>query len=192
MIINVNSIRIGNILEYQNRSWQVLKRDHVKPGKGGAFVQVEMKDIVHGTKTNVRFSSSDSVEKAHLESKKYQYQYMDQDELVVMDMESFEQINFAKTLLGDSLPFLQENMNVSVEYCNDNPINILLPETVILEIIEADAVVKNQTASSSYKPAKLENQVRIMVPQFVESGDRVVVRTGDASYVERAKGVKPS
>ncbi len=187
MIINANSIRVGNVIEYQNKSWQVLKRDHVKPGKGGAYVQVEMKDIINGTKTNVRFISTETIEKAHLESKKYQYQYMDQDDLVVMDMETFEQHNFSKTLLGESLPFLQEEMNISVEYCNDNPINIILPETVTLEIVEADAVVKNQTASSSYKPAKLENGVRVMVPQFIASGDRIVVRTADSTYVERAK-----
>lgn len=187
MIISANSIRIGNVIEYQKRSWQVLKRDHVKPGKGGAYVQVEMKDIVSGTKTNVRFSSSDNIEKAHLESKKYQYQYMDQNDLVVMDMESFEQFNFSQDLLGDSLPFLQEGMDIEVEYCNEKPIFIKLPETVTLEVVEADAVVKNQTASSSYKPAKLENDVRVMVPQFIESGDKIVVRTEDSTYVERAK-----
>lgn len=187
MIINANSIRVGNVIEYQNNSWKVLKRDHVKPGKGGAYVQIEMKDIINGTKNNIRFNSSDSIEKAHLESKKYQYQYMDQDDLIAMDMESFESFNFSKDLLGDALPFLSEEMEIKVEYCNDNPINIVLPETVILEIAEADAVVKNQTASSSYKPAKLENGVKVMVPQFVSSGDKIVVRTEDATYVERAK-----
>ncbi len=187
MIINANSIRVGNVIEYQNNSWKVLKRDHVKPGKGGAFIQVEMKDIIHGTKTNVRFISSENIEKSHLESTKYQYQYMDKDDLVVMNMETFEQFNFSKDLLGDALPFLQEGMEIEVEYCNGNPINVNLPETVILEVVEADAVVKNQTASSSYKPAKLENGVRVMVPQFVASGDFVVVKTDDSTYVERAK-----
>ena len=186
-IISANSIRIGNVIEHQNRSWRVLKREHVKPGKGGAYVQVEMKDIISGTKTNVRFISTDSIEKAHLESKKYQYQYMDQNDLVVMDMESFEQFHFSKDLLGNALPFLQEEMEIEVEYCNDEAININLPETVILEIAEADAVVKNQTASSSYKPAKLENGVKVMVPQFIESGNRIVVRTADSTYVERSK-----
>jgi len=150
-------------------------------------VQVEMKDIVNGTKNNVRFSSSDNIEKAHLESKKYQYHYMDQDELVVMDMESFETHQFNKELLGESLPFLQENMDVKIEYCNDKAIAIMLPETVILEITEADAVVKGQTAASSNKPAILENGVRIMVPPFIVSGNKVVVKTEDGSYVERAK-----
>lgn len=187
MIINANSIRVGNVIQYQNKSWQVLKREHVKPGKGGAYIQVEMKDIIVGTKTNVRFNSSENIEKAHLESKKYQYQYADKDEIVVMDMETFEQFNFSKKLLGETLPFLQDGMEVQVEYCNGEAINMTLPETVILEVVEADAVVKNQTATSSYKPAKLENGVKVMVPQFVESGDRVVVRTEDATYVERAK-----
>jgi elongation factor P len=187
MQINANSIRVGNIIEYQNNSWQVLKRDHVKPGKGGAFVQVEMKDIVNGTKANVRFQSSENIEKAHLENKKFQYQYMDQEDIVVMDMKSYEQLNFNKKLLGDQLPFLQDEMEVTVEYCNDKPINISPPTNVVLEIIQADAVVKNQTASSSYKPAILENDVKIMVPAFVESGDRVVVKTEDGTYVERAK-----
>ena len=187
MIISANSIRIGNVLEYQKRSWQVLKKDHVKPGKGGAYVQIEMKDIVSGTKTNVRFISTENVSKAHLESKKYQYQYMDNKDLVVMDMKSFESFNFSQDLLGDSLSFLQDEMDIEVEYCNEEPINIKLPEFVTLEIVEADVVVKNQTASSSYKPAKLENGVKVMVPQFVESGNKIVVRTDDATYVERAK-----
>ncbi|MDA0902688.1 MAG: elongation factor P [Proteobacteria bacterium] len=187
MQINANSIRVGNVIEYNNNLWVVLKKNHVQPGKGGAYVQIEMKDIVNGTKNNVRFISSENIEKAHLEGKKYQYQYMDRDELVVMDMESFEQLNFHQDLLGEALPFLQEGMDVVVEFCNDKPINIQLPETVILEIAEADAVVKGQTAASSNKPAILENGVRIMVPTFIEAGNRVVVRTEDGSYVERAK-----
>lgn len=187
MRINANSLKVGNVIEYQKGLWVVLKRDHVKPGKGGAYIQAELKNITQGTKTNTRFSSSDDIEKAHLEFKKFQYQYMDGDDLVVMDMESFEQHNFNKELLGDALPFLQDEMEVRVEFCNDKAINVLLPEHVTLEIESADAVVKNQTASSSYKPAVLENGVRVMVPAFVESGDRIVVRTEDATYVERAK-----
>lgn len=175
------------MIEYQNGLWVILKREHVKPGKGGAYIQAEMKDIVNGTKTNVRFQSSEDVEKAHLESKNYQYQYMDQNDLVVMDMETFEQFNFHKDLTGDILPFLQEGMNVMVEYCNSKPINIKLPETVTLEVSSADAVVKGQTAAASYKPAVMENGVRVMVPPFVESGDKIIVRTDDRTYVERAK-----
>lgn len=187
MKINANSLRVGNVIEYQNGLWIITKREHVKPGKGGAYIQAELKHITNGTKTNTRFISSEDVEKAHLEHKNFQYQYMDGDDLVVMDMQSFEQLNFNKELLGDALPFLQDEMEVNVEYCNNKPITISLPETVVLEITSADAVVKNQTASSSYKPAILENGVKVMVPAFIESGDKIVVRTEDATYMERAK-----
>ena len=187
MKINANSLRVGNVIEYQNGLWVLLKREHVKPGKGGAYIQAELKNITHGTKTNVRFASSEDVEKAHLEIKKFQYQYMDKDDLVVMDMSSFEQFNFNKELLGDALAFLQDEMEVNVEFCNDKAIVISLPELVTLEIVSADAVVKNQTASSSYKPAILTNGVRVMVPSFVEAGDKIVVKTSDGSYFERAK-----
>ena len=187
MKVSANSLRAGNVIEHQNSLWVLVKREHVKPGKGGAYIQAELKNITHGTKTNVRFISSQDVEKAHVEIKKFQYQYMDQDDLVVMDLETFDQINFSKELLGDSLPFLQDEMEISVEFCNDKPIQIYLPETVILEITSADAVVKNQTASSSYKPAILVNDVKVMVPPFIESGDKIVVKTTDGSYVERAK-----
>ena len=187
MKINANSIRVGNIIEYQNGLWAVLKRDHVKPGKGGAYIQVELKHITQGTKTNTRFSSSEDIEKAHTETRKFQYQYMDGDDLVVMDLEDYNQLHFNKDLLGDALPFLQDEMEVTVDFCNDKAVAMFLPETVILEVVAADAVVKNQTASSSYKPAELENGVRVLVPPFIESGDRIVVRTEDATYVERAK-----
>ena len=187
MKINANSLRVGNVIEHQNGLWTVTKREHVKPGKGGAYIQAELKNITTGTKSNVRFNSNEDIEKAHLESKKYQFQYFDGEDLVVMDMETFEQINFNQELLGDMLPFLQDEMELTVNYCNDKAISIEVPELVILEIKSADAVVKNQTASSSYKPAILENDVKIMVPQFVESGDRIVVKTSDITYVERAK-----
>ena len=187
MKINANSLRVGNVIEYQNGLWVLLKREHVKPGKGGAYIQAELKNITHGTKTNVRFASSEDVEKAHLEVRKFQYQYMDKNDLIVMDMSSFEQLNFSKDLLGSALPFLQDDMEVNVEFCNDKPITISLPELVTLEIASADAVVKNQTASSSYKPAILENGSKVMVPSFVESGDRIVVKTADGTYFERAK-----
>jgi elongation factor P len=187
MKVNANSLRVGNVIEFQNQLWILTKREHVKPGKGGAYIQAEMKHLVHGTKTNTRFNSSEDVERAHSERKDFQYQYMDQNEIVVMDMETFESFNFPKTLLGDSLPFLQDGMKIGVEYCNNNPINMILPESVILEVVSADAVVKNQTASSSYKPAELENGVRTLVPPFIETGDKIVVRTEDGSYIERAK-----
>lgn len=187
MKTNANSLRVGNVVEYQNQLWTIIKREHVKPGKGGAYIQVEMKNIATGNKTNTRYNSSEDVEVAFVEQKHFQYQYMDQDELVAMDMTSFEQFHFHKDLLGDALPFLQDEMDLQVEFCNDKPVSIKLPEHVTLEVTQADAVVKGQTASASYKPAILENGVRVMVPPFIESGDKIIVRTEDSTYVERAK-----
>ena len=187
MKTNANSIRVGNVIEFQNQLWSVLKREHVKPGKGGAYIQVEMKNIVTGNKTNTRYNSSEDVDVAYVEQRNYQFQYIDQDELVAMDMESFETVQFKKTLVGDPLPFLQEGMNIRVEYCNDKPISIALPEQVNGIVAQADAVVKGQTASASYKPAILENGVRVLVPPFVESGEEIIVRTEDFTYVGRAK-----
>jgi elongation factor P len=186
MKINANSIRVGNVIEYQNNLWQILKRNHVKPGKGGAYVQVEMKDIINGTKNNVRFISTENIEKAHLESKKFQYQYMDGTDLVVMDMKTFESFNFSQDLLNDQLPFLQDQMEITVEYCNNNPINITIGENVTMGILETEAVVKGQTATSSFKPAILENGVKIMVPQFITSEDKIIIKMEDLTYVERA------
>ncbi len=187
MKTNANSIRVGNVIEFQNQLWTVLKREHVKPGKGGAYIQVEMKNIVTGNKTNTRFNSSEDVEVAYVEQKHFQFQYFDRDELSAMDMESFETINFKKALVGDALPFLQEGMDIRVEYCNDKPIAIFLPEHVNGIVAQADAVVKGQTAAASYKPAILENGVRVMVPPFIESGEEIIVRTEDFTYVSRAK-----
>lgn len=187
MKTNANSLRIGNIIEYQGQLWSLVKREHVKPGKGGAYIQAELKNIATGTKTNTRFSSSEDVEVAFVEIKNFQYQYMDQDELVAMDLENYETANFNKHLLGESLPFLQDEMKLMVEFCNGKPVGIKLPETVILRVEMADAVVKGQTASASYKPATLENGVRTLVPPFVESGDEIVVKTENGEYVERAK-----
>lgn len=187
MKTNANSIRIGNVIEFQNQLWKVIKREHVKPGKGGAYIQVEMKNIVTNNKTNTRFASSEDVEIAFVEQKNMQFQYFDQDEIVAMDMDNFESFNFSKDLVGEALPFLTEGMNIRIEYCNSKAIGIFLPEQVNAVISQADAVVKGQTASASYKPAILENGVRIMVPQFIESGEEVIVNTEDFSYVSRAK-----
>lgn len=184
---NANSIRVGNVIEFQNQLWSVVKRDHVKPGKGGAYIQVEMKNIVTGNKTNTRYNSSEDVDVAFVEIKKYQFQYFDQNELSAMDMETFESVNLAKELVGEALPFLVEGMEISVEYCNDKPISVRIPEHVNAVVAQADAVVKGQTASASYKPAILENGVRVLVPPFVESGEEIVVRTEDFTYVSRAK-----
>lgn len=184
---NANSLRIGNVIEFEKQLWKVVKREHVKPGKGGAYIQVEMKNIVTGNKTNTRFASSEDVEVAFVEQKNFQFQYFDQDELVAMDMESFETFQFRKEIVGEALPFLQEGMDIRVEYCNDKPISIFLPQQVNAIVAQADAVVKGQTAAASYKPATLENGVRVMVPPFIETGEEIIVATEDFSYVGRAK-----
>ncbi len=182
-----NNIRPGNILEYKDKLWQVSKIMHTQPGKGGAYMQVEMKDIRNGTKMNERFRSSETVEFVRLEQKDYQYLFMDGDNLTLMSLETYEQINVPKEIVGDSVAFLQDGMTLRVEVYDENPIQAYLPETVVLTVDTADAVVKGQTAASSYKPAIMENGVRVLVPPFIEAGDKLVVRTIDGTYVERAK-----
>jgi elongation factor P len=188
MKIDGNAIRPGNIIEHQGRLWRAVKTQHVKPGKGGAFLQVELKDIRDGTKLNERFRSSETVERVRLDQKDYQFLYAEGDSYTFMDNNTYEQIPLNVDLIGeDAVKFLQEGMTVTIESFEDEPISVTLPETVVLEIVEADAVVKGQTASSSYKPAQLENGVRTLVPPHVGSGTRVVINTADGSYVERAK-----
>lgn len=188
MKINGNSIRVGMIIEHQNRLWRAVKTQHTMPGKGGAFMQVELKDIREGTKLNERFRSSDTVERVSLEQRDYQYLYSDGNTFTFMDTEIYEQIELSADMIGeDQVPYLQENMTVTIESYEGSPISVQLPNTVVLEIVEADAVVKGQTASSSFKPAILENGVRTLVPPHVASGTRVVINTDDGSYVERAK-----
>lgn len=187
MKINGNAIRPGNIIEHQNRLWRAVKTQHVKPGKGGAFLQVELKDIRDGTKLNERFRSSDTVDRVRLDEHEYQFLFASGDEYTFMDNVSFEQLTVNADLIGEPVVYLQEGMVVTVESYEGSPISVTLPETVIVQIVEADAVVKGQTASSSYKPAKLENGVRVLVPPHVESGTRIVVRTADSEYMERAR-----
>lgn len=187
MKINGNSIRPGNIIEHEGRLWRAVKIQHTQPGKGGAYLQVELKDIRTGTKSNERFRSSETVERVQLEQREYQFLFGNGDEYTFMDNENFEQLTLHADLIGEPVVFLQEGMTCTVESYEGSPISVELPESVIMEVIEADPVIKGQTASSSYKPAKLENGVRIMVPPHIESGMRVVVNTADQSYVERAK-----
>ena len=187
MKINGNQIRPGNVVEHKNRLWRAVKIQHVKPGKGGAFNQVELKDIRDGTKMNERFRSDEVVERVRLDQKEHQFLFADGDMLTFMDTETYEQISIPADFVGEPLPFLQESMNVMIESYEGEPISVELPEHVTCEIVEADAVVKGQTASSSYKPAILDNGVKIMVPPHIESGTRVVVNTSDSTYVERAK-----
>ena len=179
-------IRPGNIIEYEKGIWKVAKIQHTQPGKGGAYMQVEMKNLQDGRKTNVRFRSADTVEKVRLDTADYQFLYEDGDMLVFMDTVNYEQINLPNDLLGDARPFLQDGMQVMLELWEEKPISVQLPQQVEAEITEADAVVKGQTASSSYKPAVLDNGVRIMVPPHIESGTRIIVDVYEQTYVGKA------
>jgi len=188
MKIDGNAIRPGMVIEHQNRLWRAVKTQHTQPGKGGAYLQVELKDIRDGTKLNERFRSSEKVERARLDQKEFRYLYADGGICTFMDNETYEQISLNEDRIGeDQLPYLQDGMTVIIESHEGDPIGVQLPDTVILEVTEADAVVKGQTASSSYKPAVLENGVKILVPPHIEAGTRIVVNTAEGTYVERAK-----
>lgn len=187
MKINAVSIRPGNVLEHNGRLCVVSKIQHTQPGKGGAYMQVEMKCIKDNIKFNERFRSSETVEKAHLDTNSYQYLYKDEHNITVMDTETYEQHNMSCDLVGDPIVFLQDGMMVSVVSYQGQPVSVELPETAIFEIIDTEPVVKGQTAASSNKPAKLDNGARTMVPPFIGVGDRVVIRLVDAAYLERAK-----
>jgi elongation factor P len=186
MKISGVDIRPGNIIEYEKGIWKVAKTQHTQPGKGGAFMQVEMKNLIDGRKTNVRFRSADTVERVRLDTKDFQYLYAEGDSLVFMDQDTYEQINLPADLLGDAAAFLSDGMEVTLEMYDERPISVQLPEQVEATIVEADAVVKGQTASSSYKPAILDNGVRVMVPPHIESGTRIVVDVYDREYVRKA------
>ena len=186
MKISGVDIRPGNILEYEKGIWRVAKTQHTQPGKGGAFMQVEMKNLIDGRKTNVSFRSADTVEKVRLDTKEYQYLYTDGDKLVFMDNETYEQILLDTDMLGDEVAFLQDGMEVTLELYDERPISVQLPDQIEATIVEADAVVKGQTASSSYKPAILDNGVRVMVPPHIASGTRIVVDVYAKEYVRKA------
>jgi elongation factor P len=176
------------IIEHQGRLWRAVKIMHTQPGKGGAYLQVELKDIRDGTKLNERFRSAETVERVRLDQRTFQYLYAEGDRYTFMDTETYDQITLASEVIGeDQVRYLQENMEVTIESHEDTPIAVQLPDSVTLTIVEADPVVKGQTAASSYKPALLENGLRILVPPHVGSGTRVVVSTADGAYVERAK-----
>ena len=186
MKINGNQIKPGNVLEHNGQLWAVVKTDHVKPGKGGAFAQVEMKNLLNGSKLNERFRATESVEKVRLEQKDFQYLYEQGDMLVFMDNESYEQLELAQDFVGERAAFLQDGMTVTVEMYEEKPIGISLPDQVVLEVVETEPVVKGQTVSSSYKPSKLENGVRCMVPPFISAGEKIVVDTSEITYLRRA------
>ncbi len=185
MKINATEIRIGMIIEYKDDLWEVLKTNHVKPGKGGAFAQVEMKSLNKSTKINERFRSSETIEKASLDELKYNFLYKDENDFYFMNPETFEQINLNKNIVGEKGNLLSENLEVSINFHNDNPLNIILPNQITSKIETTDAAMKGQTVSSSYKPATLENGLNIQVPPFIESGDIVIIDTRTLEYVKK-------
>ena len=185
MKINANEIRVGMLLEHKNDLWQVLKTQHVKPGKGGAFAQVEMKSVNKNTKMNERFRSSETVEKASVEENNFNYLYEDENNYFFIDPKSFEQIEIKKKIVGDKGKLLTENLEVSVSFFNDKPISVDLPNQVNCKIISTDVALKGQTVSSSYKPATLDNGLSIQVPPFIEEGDEIVVDTRNLEYIKK-------
>ena len=185
MKISGNEIKTGMIIEHNNDLWEVLKTQHVKPGKGGAFAQVEMKSINKNTKLNERFRSSETVEKASLEEINFNFLYEDEKNYFFMDPKSFEQIEINKNLIGDKGKLLSENLEVKVSFYNDSPISVELPNQVTCKIKDTDAALKGQTVSSSYKPASLDNGLNIQVPPFIESGDEIILDTRTLEYIKK-------
>jgi len=185
MKINASEIRVGMLLEHKNDLWQVLKTQHVKPGKGGAFAQIEMKNVNKNTKLNERFRSNESVEKASLEETKFNFLYNDENNYFFMNPKSFDQIEIKKSLVGEKGKLLTENLEVSISFYNEIPISVELPNQVTCKIETTDAAIKGQTVSSSYKPATLLNGLNIQVPPFVEAGDEVIVDTRNLEYIKK-------
>ncbi|TCT13326.1 translation elongation factor P (EF-P) [Tepidamorphus gemmatus] len=186
MKINGNEIRPGNVIEHKGSLWAAVKTQAVKPGKGGAFNQVELKNLIDGTKLNERFRSDETVERVRLDQKDFQFLYAQDDMLIFMDSDTYEQLELPQDFVGERAAFLQDGMTVTLEMYDGRPIGITLPQHVTLEVVEADPVVKGQTAASSYKPARLENGVRVLVPPFITAGEKIVVDTSELTYVRRA------
>ena len=185
MKLYASEIRVGMLIEYKNDLWQVLKTQHVKPGKGGAFAQVEMKSVNKNTKLNERFRSSESVEKATLDETKFNYLYSDETDYHFMDPKTYEQINIKKETIGEKGKMLTENLEVSISFYNEKPLTVELPNQVTCTIDTTDVALKGQTVSSSYKPAVLDNGVNIQVPPFIESGDKIIVDTRTMEYIKK-------
>ncbi|MDC1378632.1 elongation factor P [Pelagibacteraceae bacterium] len=185
MKLYASEIRVGMLIEYKDDLWQVLKTQHVKPGKGGAFAQVEMKSVNKNTKLNERFRSSESIEKASLDETKFNYLYDDETDYHFMDPKSYEQINIKKETIGEKGKMLTENLEVSISFYNEKPITVELPNQVTSTIDTTDVALKGQTVSSSYKPATLENGINIQVPPFIESGDKIIVDTRTMEYIKK-------
>ena len=182
-----SEIKQGMIIEHKNDLWSVLKAQHVKPGKGGAFNQVELKSVKKGTKLNERFRSSDNVERAILDERKFSFLYGDENNNHFMDQSNFEQIAINKSLLGEKGKLLKENMEVNVQFYDDQPLSVELPSSVKLKIASTDAAIKGQTASSSYQPATLENGIKIMVPPFINSDDKIILDIRTLEYMKKIK-----
>lgn len=187
MKVNANTLRAGNILEKDGKLWRVLKHEIITPGKGNAVIQVELRDVVNGNKDNVRFRTQETVERARLEQIKYQYLFNDGETYTFMNQETYEQVALTPDIIGENnVPFLQDGMVVEIEFHEEKPLGLQIPDTVILEVSEAEPVVKGQTVSSSYKPAIMENGVRVMVPPHIETGTKIEVKTEDSTYVGKA------
>jgi len=185
--INGNEIRPGMVVEYQDTLWVAVKTMAVKPGKGPAYNQVELKNLIDGRKLNNRFGSDERVERVRLEQKDFQFLYKQGEALVFMDTDNYEQLELQEEFVGERAAFLQDGMTVTLEMHDERPIGIKLPDQVTLTVVEADPVVKGQTAASSYKPAKMENGLRVMVPPFITTGERVIVDTNEVTYIRRAE-----
>ena len=188
MKIDGNEIKVGNILEINNRLWKVLKTQHTQPGKGGAYIQAELKEIKEGTKMNSRFRSSETVERAILDEKQFQYLYTDNEKYIFMDQTTYEQIELGIDIISnDDSKLLVENDSLIIQFHNDKPVGIILPDNITLKVIDTEGVVKGQTAASSYKPALLERNIKTTVPQFISVNDKIVISTEDCSYIEKSK-----
>ena len=185
MKISASEIRVGMLIEFKNDLWQVLKTQHVKPGKGGAFAQIEMKSVNKNTKLNERFRSSESVEKATLDENKFNYLYHDETDYYFMDPKSFEQINIKKEIIGEKGKLLTENLEVIISFYDDKPLNIELPNQVTCLVATTDVALKGQTVSSSYKPATLDNGLNVQVPPFIEDGDEILLDTRNLEYIKK-------
>ena len=186
MKINGNEIRPGNVIRHKDSIWVAVKISHVKPGKGGAFAQVELKKATDGTKLNERFRSSETVERLRLDSKTYQFLYLDENHAHFMDQDTYEQIQISISKFEEKRSLLQEGIQIEIESYEDEPVNILFPEKISFIVSETEPTVKGQTAASSYKPAKLENGLRVMVPPFIQVGEKIIINTNDLSYVKRS------
>jgi elongation factor P len=187
MRVDANTLRAGHVIDHEGKLWVIIRSEITIPGKGNAIVQIDMRDARTGTKTNVRFRTQESVEKVHIDESDMQYLFGEGDNYTFMDQETFDQVMVSSDVIGDKARYLQENMVCTVRLHEGVPLTVDIPQHVTLEIVEADPAQKGQTATSSYKPAKLSNGVRVLVPPFIEAGEKIVVNTTDDSYVERAK-----